>query len=288
MSRSRNIKPGFFKNEILVELPFDVRLLFVGLWTLADRDGRFEDRPVKIKMEVFPADSVDVNAGLQALHDNGFIVRYEVEGRRYCQILAWNKHQNPHVKEAASIIPEYNKHHASTMQAREIPERAGLIPDSLNLIPDSLEKTLERPAARFEEFWAEYPNKKGKAQAEKFWKRDKLDCMANTILADVERRKEQDWDWLKDGGQYIPHGSTYVNEKRWLDEIKPRPNAPPEQQQKSKALQAIEKLQGMKNELAQNGNQHRIIEADTARLGMGSGDGFDGRHFGGVDGSIDA
>ena len=74
--RSRNIKPGFFKNEVLVQLPFEQRLLFIGLWTVADRAGRFEDRPTKIKMELFPADNVDVDAGLQALHDNGFILRY--------------------------------------------------------------------------------------------------------------------------------------------------------------------------------------------------------------------
>jgi len=39
MARSRNIKPGFFKNDHLVELPFEYRLLFAGLWTLADREG---------------------------------------------------------------------------------------------------------------------------------------------------------------------------------------------------------------------------------------------------------
>ena len=44
MARARNIKPGFFKNELLVGLPYEYRLLFIGLWTIADRDGRFEDR----------------------------------------------------------------------------------------------------------------------------------------------------------------------------------------------------------------------------------------------------
>ncbi len=137
MSRSRNIKPGFFKNEVLVTLPFEQRLLFIGLWTIADRAGRFEDRPTKIKMEVFPADDVDVDAGLQALHDRGFILRYSSNETRYCQVLAWAKHQNPHCKEVPSTIPAPCLHGASTVQAPEFPERARLIPDSLNLIPDS-------------------------------------------------------------------------------------------------------------------------------------------------------
>ncbi len=61
MARARNIKPGFFRNAELVELPFEARLLFIGLWTIADREGRLEDRPKQIKMEVFPADNVDCN-----------------------------------------------------------------------------------------------------------------------------------------------------------------------------------------------------------------------------------
>ncbi|MDQ7996089.1 MAG: hypothetical protein AAGC76_09570 [Luteibacter sp.] len=146
MSRARNIKPGFFKNELLVELPFEYRLLFIGLWTMADRDGRFEDRPTKLRMELFPADSVDVNAGLQALHDNGFILRYQIDGKRFCQVLAWSKHQNPHIKEGASSIPAPDKHGASTVQA---PYEHGSCPaDSSPLIPDTgYQRERETPAS---------------------------------------------------------------------------------------------------------------------------------------------
>ena len=136
MARARNIKPGFFKNEVLVALPFEVRLLFVGLWTLADREGRLEDRPVRIKMEVFPADAVDVDGGLSFLARDGFIERYEVEGRRYIQILAWQKHQNPHPREAQSEIPASSHPRPCQGNALDMPSNASsLIPSSL--IPDS-------------------------------------------------------------------------------------------------------------------------------------------------------
>jgi len=87
MARARNIKPGFFKNEDLVELPFEYRLLFAGLWTLADREGRLEDRPKRIKMELFPADNVDVDHGLGELERYGFIQRYEANGVRVVAIM---------------------------------------------------------------------------------------------------------------------------------------------------------------------------------------------------------
>lgn len=105
MARARNIKPSFFKNEDLAELGYDARLLFIGTWTLADREGRLEDRPKKIKMEIFPADSVDVNKLLLQLHESKFILRYEADGKRYIQIIKFLKHQNPHHREPESILP---------------------------------------------------------------------------------------------------------------------------------------------------------------------------------------
>lgn len=131
MARSRNIKPGLFSNDILAECDIYARFLFTGLWTIADRSGRLEDRPKKIKAELLPYDNCDGNDLLQQLADRGFILRYEVDHIKYIQILNFDKHQNPHKNEAESIIPAPDKHSTSTVQI-------GLIPDSLPLIPDSL------------------------------------------------------------------------------------------------------------------------------------------------------
>ena len=89
-------------------------------------------------MELFPADDVDIDAGLQALHDSGFILRYLCNGIKYCQVIAWAKHQNPHCKEVESTIPAQCEHGTSTVPAPEVPTPAVLIPDSL--IPDSRRK----------------------------------------------------------------------------------------------------------------------------------------------------
>lgn len=132
MARARNIKPGFFTNDELVELPFEARLLFIGLWTIADKEGRLNDRPKKIKMEIFPADDVNCDAALSMLAKRGFLRRYAVDGSSYIQIVNWDKHQNPHIKEAPSLIPpEPEQAPEIPVQASEQPERAGLIPDSL-------------------------------------------------------------------------------------------------------------------------------------------------------------
>lgn len=157
MARARNLKPGFFRNADLVELSFEYRLLFQGLWILADREGRLEDRPKQIKMEIFPADSVDVNNGLNALQDIGVIVRYEVDGKKYIQVVNFRKHQNPHKDERASSIPPHNEHHASTVQTRCETQKdtvaIGLNPESLLPITDS--KTPKPPESLSLPCWLE-------------------------------------------------------------------------------------------------------------------------------------
>ena len=105
MARIRSLKPGFFTNEHLAELPFEHRLCFAGLWTLADREGRLEDRPRRIKGMLFPYDTVDVDAMLTALAERDFVIRYEADGFRYLAIPTFLQHQRPKTDEAASVIP---------------------------------------------------------------------------------------------------------------------------------------------------------------------------------------
>ena len=105
MARIRYIKPEFFSDEDLAELKFETRLTFAGLWCFADRLGRLEDRPKFLKAMIFPYDNVDMEKQLQALSAKPFIQRYEVEGKKFIQIINWEKHQKPHHTEADSKIP---------------------------------------------------------------------------------------------------------------------------------------------------------------------------------------
>lgn len=114
MARMRIVKPGFFTNEEIAELPPLTRILFIGLWTLADRKGRLEDRPKRIKAEIMPYDNHNIDSALSTLHDTKFIVRYSHEGKKYIQISNFEKHQHCHVKESESTIPAPCLHGAST------------------------------------------------------------------------------------------------------------------------------------------------------------------------------
>lgn len=143
MARARNLKPGLFKNEVLGVADPLYTILFEGLWILADREGRLEDRPLRIKGEVFPYRNLEVDPMLGWLEEQGFIRRYVVAGKRYILILEFVKHQNPHKNETESVIPAPEEIGTTSekigrARADSLSSDSGFpLPDSPPLIPDS-------------------------------------------------------------------------------------------------------------------------------------------------------
>jgi hypothetical protein len=121
--RARIIKPGFFTNEELAAIGPHGMLLFAGLWTEADRDGRLEDRPLRIKARLLPYFDCDVDALLTALSEKGFVIRYEIEGQKYLQITKWSDHQNPHPREQASQIPAFPVQGKTKVRTKTLPDQ---------------------------------------------------------------------------------------------------------------------------------------------------------------------
>lgn len=143
MARSRNIKPSIYKNELLGVADPLLTILFTGLWCLADREGRLEDRPLRIKAEIFPYRDLPLfNGYLTELARLGFIHRYEADGMAVIQVVNFSKHQSPHKTEKESELPEIPADSVSCAITVKAPlsnwnvhVKESLIPDSL--IPDS-------------------------------------------------------------------------------------------------------------------------------------------------------
>lgn len=105
--RKRTLSPNFFKDEALLSLePYD-RLLFAGLFCYCDRAGRVLDRPIELKIRIFPADNVDVDAGLNRLAKKGLLRRYKIGKLRAIALKEerWREIQNIHPNEPESAIP---------------------------------------------------------------------------------------------------------------------------------------------------------------------------------------
>lgn len=108
MPRIRSIKPDFFTSETVSLLPLRTRLTWVGLWTHCDDYGRCRDNPKLVKAAVWPLDDVsirDIECDLNTLADSRLIARYEVDGRRYIQVVNWREHQKVSHPSRSSIPP---------------------------------------------------------------------------------------------------------------------------------------------------------------------------------------
>lgn len=89
MAKIRSISPPFYNNDTLGNLPPLTRLLFIGLWCQADREGSLQDRPRAIKKAILGYDDVtagQVDGMLQELHNTGLITRYQTENGSYIQL----------------------------------------------------------------------------------------------------------------------------------------------------------------------------------------------------------
>jgi hypothetical protein len=205
MARARNIKPSFFTNDTLAECEPLARLLFVGLWTIADRSGRLEDRPKKIKAEVLPYDNCDCEKLLSKLHNLGFILRYKVQNVSYIQIINFEKHQNPHIKESASTIPEPDLHYTNTILATPLTDSLLPLTDSLLPIAKSKKVSLDELSVNHISEWLNKKRALGK-------------YLAHDEFAILERFKDY---CLSKGKKYDDYIAAYRNAFEW-DSFQPK------------------------------------------------------------------
>ena len=111
--RARNIKPGFFKSDTLGACSPLARLLYQGLWCLADHEGRLRYRPLRLKAEILPYDDVDASTLLAELvaadSEEPLVIEYGGSGAepKYLWLPNFKTHQNPTSKERAkpSALP---------------------------------------------------------------------------------------------------------------------------------------------------------------------------------------
>ncbi|CAB4184804.1 hypothetical protein UFOVP1124_39 [uncultured Caudovirales phage] len=140
MARTRNVKPGLFTNDLLAECDPLARLLFIGLWCHADRNGVLEYRPRKIRAEVLPFDDgADVDRLAGQLEDRGFLRRFHRDGATWVQVANFHRHQTPHHAEPAIEWADCPNPQESPPGSdfRGCPENSGHNPDESGHRPEN-------------------------------------------------------------------------------------------------------------------------------------------------------
>jgi len=97
MPSRRMIDPGFWESVTVASWPYFDRLLFIGLFSHADDQGRLMGHPVLVRSKVFPFDDVpmdDIITALAKFEASESIIRYSVDGKDYIQLVNWWKWQH--------------------------------------------------------------------------------------------------------------------------------------------------------------------------------------------------
>ena len=122
MARIRNIKPEFFDDEGLGSVSLGARLCFIGLWTQADKAGRIEDRPERLKVRLFPFDrKLNIVVLIDELVAEGCVLRYCANDRAYLLIRKFGEHQYLSKREPDSTLPGPDQSETSPIPALDIP-----------------------------------------------------------------------------------------------------------------------------------------------------------------------
>jgi hypothetical protein len=101
MARIRTIKPEFFTSSDIVALSPLARLLFIGLWQVADREGRMKWRPADFKLQILPGDQCDIDALCGEIVERGLVVLY---GDELAYIPTFLEHQSINPREHPSKL----------------------------------------------------------------------------------------------------------------------------------------------------------------------------------------
>lgn len=247
---NRLIREGFLDSEPINRLSDPAECLYHRLLLAADDAGRMDGRPDILRARLYPLDSSrrtqDVVRHLRECESNGLVMEYQWDGKPFLQVSRWQRPGNSQYSKFPWSDGSFKiewvqretrdgaKEFASTSLSDPIatpsaPHQDPIEGDLVYFSGDGDGDVHEDGSARngqpprssaeteFEIFYKAYPKKIAKLKAWKSWKAQKPDL--ERCLAAIEQAKQSE-QWRKDGGQFIPHPATWLNQGRWDDATK--------------------------------------------------------------------
>jgi hypothetical protein len=196
--------------------------LYPLLVVFSDDHGREHGDAFTIKHAVWPTSprsEADFHKALEAMVASRLIHRYAVDGVIYFQIRDFEAHQHGLHKRRDSKFPEFpgTSGNAPEILGRNEPETNRTEPElETNRTPAQRE---DDAPGDFAVFYAAYPRKKAKGDAEKAWKAAQITvAMMPDVLAAIAAQRNST-DWREAGGKFIPYPASWLRGKCWEDEV---------------------------------------------------------------------
>ena len=227
MARIRTVKPEIYQDEDLAAVSESAFILAIGLLNHSDDFGYFKANPGLIRSVVFPLrePSVNIQCMLIELSKIEYIELFKgIDGKEYGVVRNFLKHQRVNRPSPSKIEP------LRGFSEDSVSDHGGLTAGKERNREQGKEqgtgkgKELSPPAQSipFGIFWNRYPRKTNKQKAEAAWKKlNPSEDLLNEIIQNIDRRLLLD-EWSRDRKDFIPHASTFLNGRRWEDEVVPK------------------------------------------------------------------
>ncbi len=219
MAQRRMFTLTVVDSDSFLDLPLTAQALYFHLSMRADDDG-FINNPKRIQRSIGSTDK-----DFQLLIDTQFIIPFN---SGIIVIKHWRMHnyiQNDRYKgtiynDEKSLLT-LDKNNIYNLTDTECIQDVSKMDTQVRIDKVSIDKSniYAQNSAEFEKFWSAYPKKKSKQSAEKAFKKINPDeALLKTMLNAIEEQKKSS-EWQKENGQYIPHPATWLNGRRWEDEM---------------------------------------------------------------------
>lgn len=228
MARRRMIAPEIWQSEDFGELSVLARIVFIGLFSMADDEGKGRAKAIYVKSILFPYDEnirvADIDKTLEEIGSKMSVTFFIHNENKYYRLDNWKKWQSID-KPQPSKIPD-------PIFAENVKNAC---PNSVDIGQTNTPETIENASSldapkpvkerknlleqRFSMFWGAYPRRVGKGAAEKvFTKINPSEELTKRMLSAIEQAK-QSQQWKNENGRYIPNPATWLGQKRWEDEL---------------------------------------------------------------------
>lgn len=243
---NRILREGILTSERVNALPSEAEIFYRRLMSVVDDFGRYPAHPALLRAALYPLQldrvrEANMERLLAACEKVRLVRLYVVAGKRYLELLDFGQHvRAKHSKcPAPDGMSNADAVHQDSISTTDAPGDGDGDGDDYSSSTDvdagevvGEEDPPEDPP--FVQFWRAYPRRVGKVPAEKAFAKHGCAKLMETILPAIERQKETE-DWIRNGGQFIPHPATWINRHGWEDELRPMvaatfgnptPNAP--------------------------------------------------------------
>ena len=220
---NRIIKESICTSDTIDGLSWFEEVLFYRLMVNVDDYGRFDARTAILKARLFPLKSSvtekQIEQAISRMNETGILIAYTVSGKPYLQLSTWAKHQS--IRNKRSKYPSADERDDEPLESncKQLQAIASKCPRNPIQSESNPNPTPAQHEEAFGAFWTAYPNKKAKPAALKAFTKLKPDtALLDEMLKAIATQKQ--WaQWQKDNGQYIPMPSTWLNQRRWEDEL---------------------------------------------------------------------